>query len=84
MSVWKRDRLLLLVAAAAVVISALLTAQGRADFPKRVAIASFGPHPVLTDIINGFKDGMKVSGFVAPTSVVYDYSDANFDPALLP
>jgi putative ABC transport system substrate-binding protein len=84
MKVWKRGRAVLLVAAAAVILSGLVMAQGRADSPKHVAIANFGPHPVLTDVINGFKDGMKQSGFVVPTSVVYDYSDANFDPALLP
>jgi putative tryptophan/tyrosine transport system substrate-binding protein len=84
MMVLNRDRTLLQNIAMVAILFGLLTMQARAESPKHVAIANFGPHPVLTDIINGFKDGMKQSGFVAPATVVYDYSDANFDPALLP
>jgi putative ABC transport system substrate-binding protein len=51
---------------------------------KKVAIASFGPHGSLTQVIDGFKAAMKEKGFEDGKNVSYDYSDCNFDPSLMP
>ena len=52
--------------------------------PKKVAIASFGPHPSLTQVIDGFKSAMAAKGFVEGKEVTYSYADCHFDPALIP
>jgi len=65
------------------VLAALLPLVAHAD-PKKVAIASFGPHPSLSDVMNGFKAGMAAKGFVDGKDVVYSYTDAHFDPSLIP
>ena len=52
--------------------------------PKRVAIASFGPHGSLTQVMDGFKAALADQGFADGTGVVYTYSDGNFDPSLIP
>jgi putative tryptophan/tyrosine transport system substrate-binding protein len=51
---------------------------------KKVAIASFGPHGSLQQVIDGFKQAMAEKGFVDGKNVTYDYSDCNFDPSLVP
>lgn len=49
---------------------------------KKVAIASLGPHSVLTLVIDGFKAGLASSGLKEGSGVEYVYRDANFDPSL--
>ena len=51
---------------------------------KRVAIASFGPHPSLSQVIAGFKQALTDKGYIEGQRITYDYSDCNFDPALIP
>ena len=51
---------------------------------KRVAIANFGPHGSLEQVIAGFKSALADKGFVEGKSVTYDYSHCNFDPSLVP
>jgi len=57
---------------------------GQAQDSKKVAIASFGPHGSLTQVIEGFKAALKEKGFEDGKQVSYDYSDCNFDPSLMP
>jgi putative ABC transport system substrate-binding protein len=52
--------------------------------PIVVGIANFGPHPALSRTIAGFKDEMRVHGYVEGRNVRYVYSDANFTPSLIP
>ena len=52
--------------------------------PKLIAIASFGEHPALNEVADGFKARMTALGFVEGTDVVYDFQHANFDRSLVP
>jgi putative ABC transport system substrate-binding protein len=51
---------------------------------KKVAIANFGPHGSLDQVIAGFKNALTEKGFTEGKNVAYDYSHCNFDPALVP
>src|SRR5262245_55682725 len=51
---------------------------------KKVAIANFGPHGSLEQVIAGFKSALADKGFEDGKTVAYDYSHCNFDPALIP
>jgi putative tryptophan/tyrosine transport system substrate-binding protein len=51
---------------------------------KKVAIANFGPHGSLEQVIAGFKSALADKGFEDGKTVTYDYSHCNFDPALIP
>jgi len=52
--------------------------------PKRIAIANFGPHGSFEQVIAGFKAALAEKGYVEGQGVAYDYSDCQFDPALIP
>lgn len=52
--------------------------------PKKVAIANFGPHGTLEQVVSGFKQALKDKGYVEGEGVVYEYSHGNFDPSLIP
>ncbi|SED75749.1 putative ABC transport system substrate-binding protein [Rhizobiales bacterium GAS191] len=52
--------------------------------PKKIAIASFGPHGSLEQVISGFKSALVEKGYSEGQSVAYDYSDCQFDPSLIP
>ncbi|XSC47647.1 ABC transporter substrate-binding protein [Bradyrhizobium sp. RDT10] len=52
--------------------------------PKRVAIAGWGPHPTLNEAITGFKKGLVAEGFAEGSGVVFDETNVNFDPSLIP
>jgi putative ABC transport system substrate-binding protein len=49
-----------------------------------IGIANLGPHPSLTETINGFKDEMARQGYVEGKNTTYIYSDANFTQSLMP
>lgn len=49
----------------------------------KVAIANLGPHPALNAVISGFKEGLAGQGYVEGENLVYEYKDANFDPAVV-
>ena len=51
---------------------------------KKVAIANFGPHGSLEQVIAGFKNALAEKGFVEGKNLTYDYSHCNFDGALIP
>lgn len=59
--------------------SSLAAAQPQSTTPK-IAIALFGPHPTLHQLIDGFKAELSRQGFT-PT---YDEGHVNFDRALAP
>lgn len=73
-----------LVSLAAITASVIAVSGANAADMKKVAIASFGPHGSLTQVIEGFKAGLKDKGFEDGKTISYEYSDANFDPSLLP
>lgn len=51
---------------------------------KKVAIANFGPHGSLEQVISGFKTALGEKGYTEGKNVAYDYSHCNFDGALIP
>ena len=62
-----------------------LTAFGAAHAePKHIAIASFGEHPALNEVAEGFKERMGELGYVEGTDVTYSFVHANFDRTLIP
>ncbi|MFI4995846.1 MAG: ABC transporter substrate-binding protein [Hyphomicrobiales bacterium] len=75
-------RFLMIMGAALMFAGALAT--GASAEPKKVAIASFGPHGSLEQVIAGFKSALAEKGYVEGKSIVYDYGDCNFDPSLIP
>lgn len=48
--------------------------------PTRIAIALFGPHPTLQQVVEGFKQEIAAKGIKA----AYDEGNVNFDRALAP
>lgn len=52
--------------------------------PTKIAIANYGPHVTLQDLIQGLKDGLQQAGYREGVDVAYDISDVNFDPTLIP
>jgi putative ABC transport system substrate-binding protein len=52
--------------------------------PKLISIASFGEHPALNQVAEGFKTRMTALGYVEGTDVTYDFQHANFDRSLIP
>jgi len=71
------------IAYAAVAVATLLSIVPVSAQQKTVAIANLGPHPALTAVVSGFKQGMAEGGFQEGDTVVYDYQDASFDPAVV-
>jgi putative tryptophan/tyrosine transport system substrate-binding protein len=68
-----------------VLVGATVLATGSAMAQsKKVAIANFGPHGSLEQVIAGFKSALADKGFEDGKTVSYDYSHCNFDPALIP
>lgn len=49
-----------------------------------VAIANLGPHPSISQTIDGFKEEMARLGYVEGKTISYPYSDANFTQSLMP
>ena len=68
----------------ALIGATLLAAAPALAQPKKVAIASMGPHGSLEQVIAGFKQALADKGFVDGKDVVYEYSHGNFDPNLVP
>jgi putative ABC transport system substrate-binding protein len=66
------------------VAAALLVSSGAFAQTKKVAIANFGPHGSLEQVIAGFKAALADKGFAEGKNVAYDYSHCNFDPSLVP
>lgn len=52
--------------------------------PAKIAIANYGPHPSLQEVIQGIHDGLTEAGYKEGVDVSYDVSDVNFDPTLIP
>jgi putative tryptophan/tyrosine transport system substrate-binding protein len=52
----------------------------QADQPTRIAIAMFGPHPTLQQVVEGFKQEIAAQGIKA----TYDEGNINFDRSLAP
>ncbi len=68
---------------ALIVASCLATGSARAE-PLLIAIANFGPNPVLSQLIDGFKAELAKEGFVEGQQVRYDERNVNFDRSLVP
>ncbi|BBH51960.1 ABC transporter substrate-binding protein [Fluviispira sanaruensis] len=49
-----------------------------------IAIANYGSHASLDAAILGFKEQMRVEGFIENQSIHYETADAGFDPSLIP
>src|SRR5258708_5418332 len=67
-------------AAAGLAILALAPLAHAQQSPTRIAIALFGPHPTLQQVIEGFKQEIAGQGIKA----TYDEGNVNFDRALAP
>jgi putative ABC transport system substrate-binding protein len=55
----------------------------QSNSPHKIAIGNYGPHPSLEETIVGFKDGMRQAGYKEGVDVVYDISNASFQPTLI-
>ena len=77
-----------LLAATALLVSAFaapaMVQTAAADEPKKIAIANFGPHGTLEQVVDGFKQALTDKGYKEDEGVVYEYSHGNFDPSLIP
>lgn len=51
---------------------------------KHIAIASFGEHPALNQVAEGFKERLGELGYAEGTGVTYSFNHANFDRTLIP
>lgn len=71
-----------LLGAAAITLASAAFAQ--APTPKIIAIASFGEHPALNQVAEGFKARLTQLGYVEGRQVTYDFMHANFDRSLVP
>ena len=60
------------------------TAAANAQQPKRVAITSFGEHPALQGVVDGFKQSMKDRGYTEGKDVVITFTHVNWDRNLIP
>lgn len=60
-----------------------LGASAKAD-AKLIEIASFGEHPALNQVAEGFKTRMAELGYVDGKDVRYEFRHANFDRSLIP
>lgn len=75
------------VIGAALAIAALgLPVSGHAaDAAKRIAIAGWGPHPTLTEVLDGVRKGLAEQGYSTQQgNLVIEESHVNFDRSLLP
>jgi putative ABC transport system substrate-binding protein len=52
--------------------------------PTKIAIANFGEHPVLNDVISGIKKGLETAGYTEGSHVEFVESHTNFDATLVP
>lgn len=52
--------------------------------PKLIEIASFGEHPALNEVAQGFKTRMAELGYADGKDVRYEFRHANFDRTLVP
>lgn len=55
----------------------------QAAAPRVIAIASFGEHPALNQVAEGFKARLGALGYVEGREVTYDFMHANFDRSLV-
>ena len=60
------------------------TAAASAQQPKRVAITSFGEHPALQGVVDGFKASMKERGYTEGKDVIITFTHVNWDRNLIP
>lgn len=67
--------------AAAMTLAAACAAQAET---RHIAIASFGEHPALNAVAEGFRDRMGQLGHAEGTDVTYSFNHANFDRTLIP
>ena len=51
---------------------------------KKVAIASFGEHPALQGVVDGFKASMKERGYTDGKDVTITFTHVNWDRNLIP
>ncbi len=80
-STTRRKHFVRILALAGIIAATSFASQ--AAEPKRIAIANFGPHGSLQQVIEGFKSALSDRGY-GEGKVAYDYSDCNFDPSLVP
>ena len=68
---------------AVLALSVLITSAAAAA-PRVVAIASFGEHPALQEVIDGMKASMSTRGFKEGQDVAYTFSHVNWERNLIP
>jgi putative ABC transport system substrate-binding protein len=68
----------------AVAILLAVTAAASAQQPKRIAITSFGEHPALQGVVDGFKASMKERGYTEGKDVAITFTHVNWDRNLIP
>jgi putative ABC transport system substrate-binding protein len=68
------------VALAAVAATSTFAARAQAPATARIAVALFGPHESLQQVVDGFKEELAAQGIQAK----YDEGNVNFDRSLVP
>lgn len=68
----------------AVLALSVFLASAAAAAPRVVAIASFGEHPALQEVIDGMKASMTKRGFKEGEDVAYTFSHVNWERNLIP
>jgi putative tryptophan/tyrosine transport system substrate-binding protein len=51
---------------------------------KKIAIAGWGPHPSLDEVVTGLLRGIESEGFKSGQNLVVEQSNVNFDRAIIP
>lgn len=64
--------------------AALTAATAAYAAPKVVAIASFGEHPALQEVIDSMKQSMSARGYKEGRDVVYTFNQVNWERNLIP
>jgi len=68
----------------AVLALSLMAASSVAAAPRTVAIASFGEHPALQEVVDGLKESMAAHGFKEGQDVAYTFTHVNWERNLIP
>lgn len=74
---------ILLVFAALISIIIFYKSNNTQNLPV-IAVANYGPHPSLTDTIEGMEIQLKEEGFVENKNIKYEIKDVNFNTSLIP
>jgi putative tryptophan/tyrosine transport system substrate-binding protein len=83
-AVMNRLRHVLRIAAVACLSATCAAAAHAQAAPKKIAIAGWGPHPSLQEVVTGLLRGLESEGFQRGKDFSVEESNVNFDRAIIP